>query len=136
MSSASFSPFGVGPFDVPGGGVLTPTWDPATGFVAGPAGGQGAFLNSAVFDVDVPALGARTCGVGECAFAMTDGAGPGIPGEWSVGYFPAVGDPGVVSFGFYEVRVAAIPLPAAGAALLGALAWLGALGARRPPRVA
>lgn len=131
--SASFAPPGIGTFDVLGTGSLAPTWDPGTGFVTGsPVGaGVGAVFNAAVFDVDVTGEGLRTCGIGECAFSLTDSGGPGVPGEWYVDYLPPAGVPGSVATGFYEVRLAPIPVPAAGMLLIGALAGLGALRARR-----
>lgn len=133
LLSASFGAGGLGAFDVLGTGALTPAWDPATGYVTGlPAGsGFGAVFNSAVFDVDVIGEGLRTCEPGACAFSLTDASDPGLPGEWYVDYLPPDGVAGAVATGFYEVRLAPVPVPAAGLVLLGALGALGALRGRR-----
>jgi len=106
-------------FDVLGLGMQAPVYNLATNDLGGTASSMGAIFNSAASGI---------CGIGECAFSFFSIYDDTIPGEWYVDKVFPLGDQQSISFGFYEIQVSAVPLPAAlplfGAALLG-MAYLG-----------
>lgn len=117
-----------GVFDMLGTGSLAPVYDPTLPDVHGAGGSIGAVFNSVAFDTTDVSDNPITCGIGECAFSFFDKF-DAAPPEWHLDY--VVDGGAALAFGRYEIAAATVPLPASGAAMLGALFAVGLATRRR-----
>ncbi|MBT8409577.1 MAG: hypothetical protein KJN93_08130 [Alphaproteobacteria bacterium] len=111
-----------GTFDALLGGAEAPVYDAGNGWVTGAGGPFGGIANSLAFNTADLFANPITCGIGECVFSMTSSGGGGAPAEWYLDYLPAnPADAAPIDFGFYDVQLAPVPLPATALLLLAAL---------------
>jgi hypothetical protein len=129
LSSALLSVKG-GVFDVLGAGGLAPVFDAVALDVDGSAAPFGAIFNSAAFATTDIAANPILCGIGECAFSFDGRVGP-VPGQWYLDYVPGGNGGAALAFGYYQIAAAAVPLPASGLLLLGAVGMMAASARRR-----
>jgi len=102
-------------YDQLGTGTQAPQYNKATNDISGNGASLGAVFNSTA---------AEPCGPGNCAFSFYAIYDPLIPGEWYSDKIAPAGKEKSLSFGFYEIKLAAVPIPASTAFLLTAIAAL------------
>lgn len=121
LTAAAFNLQG-GTFDALLAGAQAPVYDAGNGWVTGAGSPFGGIANTLAFDTLDLFSNPITCGVGECVFSMTSSGGGGAPAEWYLDYLPASpADAAPIDFGFYDVQLAPVPLPATGLLLFAAL---------------
>jgi hypothetical protein len=129
LTSALLSVKG-GVFDVLGAGGLAPIFDAVALDVDGSGAAFGAVFNSAAFATTDIAANPILCGIGECVFSFDGRSGP-VPGQWYVDYIPGGNGGAALAFGYYQIAAAAVPLPASGLLLLGAIGVMATSARRR-----
>lgn len=102
-------------YDQLGTGSQAPQYNKAANDIGGTGSSLGAVFNSTAME---------PCGPGNCAFSFYAIYDPLIPGEWYSDKIAPVGKEKSLSLGFYEIKLAAVPIPASTAFLLTAIAAL------------
>ena len=131
LTSAYFALEG-GVFTTLAAGNSAPTYDATNNWVRGAGGPFGGVINSIAFNTTEFGSGDPiTCDIGKCVFSMTSSSGGGVPPEWYLDYVDSGGGGAAIALGHYEIKIAPIPLPAAGLLLAGGVVALFSLGRRQ-----